>query len=94
VVDLETKKLTLPRQARDAQKQVVLCLFNVYRGIAAIVRRRGAYQGISTLQESPIHGLHLSNISFTMVPASKGGRAAWTCTASCDEHKKVSKRIC
>ena len=40
----------------------------------------GAYQGISTLSESPIHGLHLKNISFTM---AKGGRAPWTCQADC-----------
>lgn len=40
----------------------------------------GSYQGISTLQESPIDGLHLRNISFTM---TKVHRASWTCQADC-----------
>ena len=39
----------------------------------------GGYQGISTLQESPIDGLYLRNISFTM---TKVHRASWTCEAS------------
>ena len=34
----------------------------------------GAYQGISTLKESPIDGLHLRNITFTM---AKVHRASW-----------------
>lgn len=34
----------------------------------------GAYQGISTLRESPIQGLFLRNISFTM---AKVHRASW-----------------
>lgn len=40
----------------------------------------GAYQGISTLPESPIDGLFLRNISFTM---TKVHRASWTCQAGC-----------
>ena len=41
----------------------------------------GGYQGISTLRESPIQGLHLKNISFTM---AKGSRLPpWTCVADC-----------
>ena len=40
----------------------------------------GAYQGISTLPESPIDGLYLRNISFTM---AKVHRASWTCQAGC-----------
>ena len=39
-----------------------------------LTRVNGAYQGISTLKESPIEGLFLRNISFTM---TKVHRASW-----------------
>jgi len=55
-------------------------IFNVTVQNMVLTRVEGAYQGISTLSESPIHGLHLKNITFKM---EKDGRPAWTCAADC-----------
>ena len=41
-------------------------IFNVTVQNVRLTNVNGAYQGISTLSESPIHGLFLKNISFTV----------------------------
>jgi len=55
-------------------------IYNVTLQNVRLTNVDGGYQGISTLKEAPIMGLHLRNISFSM---TKSHKPAWTCVADC-----------